>query len=52
MGYRSRLMMGISAAFAVFVVLLFKAFLSVKIPGGMVYEYLPGELRSFFILYL
>ncbi|WP_264210897.1 tripartite tricarboxylate transporter TctB family protein [Leisingera thetidis] len=52
MGYRSRLMLWTSAAFAVAVVVLFKAFLSVKIPGAMLYEYLPGSLRSFFILYL
>jgi hypothetical protein len=50
MGYRSRRMMGISVVFAVTVVILFKAFLSVKVPGGAVYEYLPGALRSFFIL--
>lgn len=52
MGYRSRLMMGICAGFAIAVVVLFKAVLSVKIPGAMIYEYLPGALRSFFILYL
>lgn len=52
MGYRSRAMIGISIAFAVTVVVLFKTFLSVKIPGGAVYEYLPGTLRSFFILNL
>ncbi|WP_323776279.1 tripartite tricarboxylate transporter TctB family protein, partial [Leisingera sp.] len=52
MGYRSRFMLGISLAFAVAVVVLFKAVLSVKIPGAMLYEYLPGPLRSFFILYL
>jgi hypothetical protein len=51
MGYRSRLMMGICAGFAVAVVVLFKAVLSVKIPGAMLYEYLPGALRSFFITY-
>jgi len=50
MGYRSRKMMGISVGFAVVVVVLFKTFLSVKIPGGMIYEYLPGAARSFFIL--
>lgn len=50
MGYRSRFMQGISAVFAVAVVVLFKSFLSVKIPGGAVYEYLPGALRSFAIL--
>ena len=52
LGYRSRLIMGTSLVFAVAVVLLFKTFLSVKIPGGLIYEYLPGALRSFFILYL
>jgi hypothetical protein len=52
MGYRSRRMLGISAVFAVSVVVLFKSFLSVKIPGGMLYEYLPGALRSFAILNL
>ena len=52
MGYRSRQMLWISAVFAVLVVILFKGLLSVKIPGGMIYEYLPGALRSFFILYL
>lgn len=52
MGYRSPLILGISAVFAVAVVVLFKAFLSVKIPGAVLYEHLPGGLRSFFILYL
>ena len=52
MGYRSRFMLGVGVIFAVAVVVLFKSFLGVKIPGGAVYEYLPGGLRSFFILYL
>jgi hypothetical protein len=51
MGYRSRAMMGICLCFALAVVVLFKAVLSVKIPGAVLYEYLPGALRSFFILY-
>lgn len=51
-GYRSVRMQWIGVGFAVIVVLLFKAVLSVKIPGGAVYEYLPGAMRSFFILYL
>lgn len=50
MGYRSRKMMIISLVFAASVVVMFKMFLSVRIPGGAVYEYLPGALRSFFIL--
>lgn len=52
MGYRSRFMMWICAGFAVAVVVLFKGLLSVRIPGALLYEYLPGPLRSFFILYL
>lgn len=52
MGYRSPFMLWTSAGFAVAVVVLFKAFLSVKIPGALIYEYLPDSLRSFFILYL
>ncbi len=50
MGYRSRQMMAISVVFAVFVVVLFKSVLAVKIPGAQVYEYLPDGMRSFFIL--
>lgn len=50
LGYRSRRMLWISALFALLVVVLFKTMLQVKIPGGLIYEYLPGGLRSFFIL--
>ncbi|MBU2983009.1 tripartite tricarboxylate transporter TctB family protein [Lentibacter algarum] len=50
LGYRSRKMLWISAIFGVVVVVVFKGLLNVKIPGGAVYEYLPGALRSFFIL--
>lgn len=52
MGYRSPRMMWISAGFAIAVVLVFKGLLSVRIPGALLYEYLPGPLRSFAILYL
>jgi len=52
MGYRSRRMLGIAVVFGFIVVVLFKSFLSVRIPGGAIYEYLPGALRSFFILNL
>lgn len=47
MGYRRPLILWISAGFAVAVVVLFKTLLSVKIPGALLYEYLPGALRSF-----
>ena len=52
MGYRSRLMIWLSAGFAVSVVVLFKAFLDVRIPGGALYDYFPAAFRSFFILNL
>lgn len=50
MGYRSRAMVGASLGFALAVVVLFKTLLAVKIPGGAVYDYLPGALRGFFML--
>ncbi len=49
-GYRDKKFLWISVVFGFLVVVLFKSFLQVKIPGGMIYEYLPGTLRSFFIL--
>ncbi len=51
LGYRRARMLWITALFAVVVVVVFKSLLQVKIPGAQVYEYLPGGLRSFFILY-
>ena len=51
-GYRDRKLLWISVGFAALVVILFKTLLQVKIPGGALYEYLPGALRSFFILNL
>lgn len=50
MGYRDRRLIGVGIVFGLAVVLLFKSFLQVRIPGGAVYEWLPGALRSFFIL--
>jgi len=52
LGYRSARMMLASIVFALVTVVVFKSFLSVKIPGGMLYEFLPGAIRSFFILNL
>ena len=50
MGYRKprTLIAAAGAGFAI--VLVFKTFLSVKIPGGAVYEYLPAAIRNFLIL--
>lgn len=52
MGYRGAKMPWLACAFAVLVVVVFKGFLQVRIPGAALYEYLPGTLRSLFILYL
>ena len=43
-------MMLAAVLFGLATVVVFKSFLSVKIPGGMIYEYLPGAIRTFFIL--
>ncbi len=50
-GYRSRLAFASAAGFGLFVVLLFKSLLNVRIPGGAIYEYLPSGLRNIMILY-
>jgi hypothetical protein len=39
-----------SVLIALSIVLVFKTFLEVKIPGGIIYEYLPDTLRNFMIL--
>lgn len=51
LGYRSPRMLWTSGILGFTVVILFKGLLEVKIPGGALYEYLPGALRSFFILH-
>lgn len=50
-GYRSGFAFGAAAVFGLAVVLLFKSLFNVKIPGGAVYEYLPGALRYIMIRY-
>ncbi|WP_346894216.1 tripartite tricarboxylate transporter TctB family protein [uncultured Roseibium sp.] len=52
MGYRSLRWMVASTLFAVAVVILFKAFLQVKLPAGLIYEGLPDGLRGFMMTYL
>ncbi|WP_299345018.1 tripartite tricarboxylate transporter TctB family protein [uncultured Maritalea sp.] len=52
LGYRSRAHFAFAVLTGVLIVLVFKSFLQVKIPGGVTYEYLPDAVRSFFILYL
>lgn len=51
-GYRTRPVLLAALGAALAVVILFKSFLQVRIPGGALYEYLPDAIRNFFILYL
>ncbi len=51
-GYRERSILLMSGVSAVAIVVIFKGFLSVKIPGGQVYEIFPSAIRNFMILYL
>lgn len=50
MGFRDKKTLCSMAGLGVFIVLLFKSFLEVKIPGGAVYEYLPSGIRSFMLI--
>jgi hypothetical protein len=49
-GYQNKKMMTYAACIGFSIVVIFKSFLEVKIPGGAIYEFLPNALRSFFIL--
>ncbi len=49
-GYRNRRVILAALAMGLGIVLVFKTMLSVKIPGGLLYEYLPDALRSIAIL--
>ena len=51
LGYRSLTWVAISTLSAIAIVLIFKTFLQVRIPGGQIYEYLPTALRSFMLTY-
>jgi len=50
LGYRSAKMLLLSVGGGMGVVVIFKTFLSVKIPGGEVYDHLPEVMRNFMIL--
>lgn len=50
-GYRSRTILLSAFASAFVTVLLFKTFLQVKLPAGLVYEYLPDGLRFIMLNY-
>lgn len=49
-GLRGRVYLMAAGGMGLFIVVLFKSFLQVRIPGGAVYEYLPDALRNFMIL--
>ncbi len=51
-GYRERTILIMAGVMGVFIVVVFKGFLSVKIPGGQLYEIFPEALRNFMILYM
>ncbi len=51
LGYRSATAIVGAMVVALFTVVVFKSLLSVKIPGGQVYEALPDGLRNVMILY-
>lgn len=51
LGYRSLAWVAISAGSGVAIVVIFKTFLQVKVPGGLIYEYLPVTLRSIMLTY-
>lgn len=49
-GYRAPRMITSAVAVGIGIVLVFKTFLSVKIPGGMIYEVFPEAVRNFLIV--
>ena len=50
-GYRNKRMLGFALLAGAGVVLVFKTFLQVKIPGGALYEFFPDAFRNILILY-
>lgn len=52
LGYRNKPALALAALFAVTMTVLFKGLLGVNIPGGQIYDLLPGAIRSFFLVYL
>lgn len=50
-GYRRASTLALAALAAVVIVVLFKTFLRVNLPGGLIYESLPNGLRQFMLTY-
>lgn len=51
LGYRGAKWITTAALTGIVIVLIFKTFLQVKVPGGQIYEYLPSAARSFMLTY-
>lgn len=51
MGYRDLRMIGAAVGTGVAIVLLFKTFLQVRLPGGQLYHVLPDGLSTFMLTY-
>jgi len=51
-GYRGWRIIGNAALMAIVIVVVFKSFLQVKVPGGIIYEALPDFIRPFMLTYL
>jgi hypothetical protein len=49
-GYYDKKSIGYAALAALVIVVIFKAFLRVKLPSGAVYEYLPDAIRQFMMV--
>ena len=49
-GFFDRKSIGYAALAGFAIVVIFKAFLQVKLPSGAIYEYLPGALRQFMMV--
>lgn len=51
-GYRDSKMLLAAAGSGMFIVILFRGLLQVKIPGGAIYEHLPDGIRAFMLTYM
>jgi len=50
-GYRGKTALISAVAAAIVIVIVFKAFLQVKIPSGEIYEILPDGIRQIMLTY-
>ena len=50
-GYRRGQTLIIAACASIIIVLLFKTFLQVKLPSGLIYDFMPDGLRQFMLTY-